>query len=81
MKIKQYSLGNVTYGYSLQTKKWEFKCGENYTFLCNCKGTTSKMRESISKLVAAGFVRSNGNGIDGLARANINNILAKVAAH
>jgi hypothetical protein len=80
MKIKQYSLGNVTYGYSLQSKKWEFKCGE-FSYLVACKGTTSKMRESIARLVSAGLVRSNGNGIGGLARANINNILAKVAAH
>ena len=80
MKIKQYIVGNVTYGYSLQSKKWEFKCGE-YTLLINAKGTSSKMRESVGKLVQAGYIRTNGNGIDGLARANINKIIDKVAVN
>jgi len=81
MKIKQYNYENVTYGYSLQSKKWEFRVGETFTYLVNAKGTTSKMRESIAKLVRAGYLRSNGNGLDGLARANINKIIDRVAVN
>ena len=80
MKNKQYTVGNVTYGYSLQSKKWEFKIND-FTFLTSVKGTDSKQKQSIAKLVESGYIRSKGNGIGGLARANIDNILDKVAVN
>ena len=80
MKNKQYTLGKVTYGYSLQSKKWEFKIND-FSFLCSVKGTDSKMKQSIARIVEAGYIRSKENGIGGLARANIENILAKCAVN
>ena len=80
MKTKQYKLGKVTYGYSLQSKKWEFKV-KDFTFLVVAKGTDSKQRASIARLVEAGYVRTGGDGIGGLARANIENVLAKVSVN
>jgi len=74
MKLKQYETAGVTYGYSLQSKKWEFKIGETFTFLTTCPGGKT-MGEKISRLVKAGYVRTGGNGIGGLARANIEKVL------
>ena len=74
MNLKQYTLGEVTYGYSLQSKKWEFKI-KDFTFLSPCPGG-KEMGEKISRLVAAGYIRTKGNGIGGLARSNIERVLA-----
>jgi len=78
MKNKQYTLGNVTYGYSLQSKKWEFKIND-FTFLTALNGG-GKVGETVARLIEAGYVRLQKKGevgIDGLARANINLAIAR----
>jgi len=74
MNLKQYTVGEVTYGYSLKSKKWEFKI-KDFTFLSPCPGG-NEMGEKFAKIVAAGYVRTKGNGIGGLARSNIDRLLA-----
>jgi hypothetical protein len=79
MNNKQYTLGEVSYGYSLQFKKWQFTI-KDYTFLTALKGgnvTGSK----IARLVQAGWVRTKGQGIDGLAKKNIAQVLERAAVN
>ena len=73
---KQYTFGNVICGYSLNSKKWEFTV-DKFTFLTSLKGGAATA-EKIANLVAAGNKRTKGNGLDGLARTNINTVLKRV---
>ena len=79
MNNKQYVLGEIEYGYSLQFKKWTFTI-KDYTFITSVKGGNATAQK-ISRLIAAGFIRSKGNGIDGLARKNINQVLERAAVN
>lgn len=63
---------NVVYQYSKPLRKWTFKAG-SFTLLASVKGF--EMAEKIAHLVNAGFVRTKGNGIDNLCRANIDKML------
>ena len=67
---KQYSIGNIQYGFSLQSRKWEFKSG-NFTFLCTCP----KGKETADKVanVVNGAMKRSGE-MDGLARANVKSL-------
>jgi hypothetical protein len=74
MTQKIYTHDQVTYGYSLRMKKWKFTV-KQHSFLFSVKG--KEMADKISHLIQAGLVRSNGKGIDGLARSNINTVLSR----
>lgn len=69
---KTYTLGNVTYGYSVKFRKWVFTAGKN-TFLYSVNGG-KETAHKIAHLVHGGFLRTKGNGIDNLTRANINHV-------
>lgn len=73
MKEKFYTHEKVTYGYSPRIKKWEFKV-KKHSFLFSVKG--SETAHKIAHLINAGLVRTKGNSIDGLARANIAKVMA-----
>lgn len=71
MNIKQYTNkdGSVTYTYSLQAKKWEFKIPAiNTTFLTPVP-TRAIGAAKIANILAGSVKRSNA--VDNLARANI----------
>jgi hypothetical protein len=73
---KQYNSGNVSYNYSRFSKKWEFsfvaRSGSIMTLLVSAGG-----KENAHKVasILEGAIKRNGS-IDGLARANIERILA-----
>jgi hypothetical protein len=73
MKEKFYTHDQVTYGYSLRMKKWRFTV-KQHSFLFSVKG--NEMAHKIAHLINAGWVRTKGNSIDGLARSNIAKIMA-----
>lgn len=68
---KEYKFKKVTYGYSINSRKWLFKVKE-HSFLFSVKG--KEMADTISHLIQAGLVRTKGKSIDGLARANISRL-------
>lgn len=61
----------LTYGYSLRFRKWEFKYPGN-TMLVHCKGGEQGTKVAH---VIAGSLKRNG-AIDNFCRANINRIIA-----
>jgi hypothetical protein len=79
MNNKQYVLGEVEYGYSLQFKKWTFTI-KDYTFITPLKGGNTT-GQKIARLVQAGYIRAKGQGIDRLAKANIEQVLERAAVN
>lgn len=67
---KTYEIGIIKYGFSLGARKWIFK-SERYQFSTPVVGGASTAHH-IAKLVNAGLIRTNGEGIDAIARNAIN---------
>ncbi len=73
MKIKQYNFGQVDYGYSLQSKKWEFKpIGSVHTILLPAPGGAVTAHK-IAKIVN-GCIKRAGC-YDNLGRANVRKLI------
>jgi hypothetical protein len=70
---KEYKFKQVTYGYSITSRKWLFKA-KKHSFLFSVKG--KEVADTISHLIQAGLVRTKNKSIDGLARENISRIVA-----
>jgi hypothetical protein len=73
---KQYTFGNVVCGYSPSSRKWEFTV-DKFTLLTALKGGAATA-EKIANIVSGASKRTKGNGLDGLARNNINTVLKRV---
>ena len=68
MNAKQYTLGEVKYGYSVVSKKWEFHVPSlDTTFLAKCPNRASDAQRVAKILIGA----AKRGQIDGLARSNI----------
>lgn len=70
---KQYTNTNkdISFNYSLNTKKWEFKSEQyKYTFLTKVKGGFEAAHK-IANFISGALKRTKGQGIDGMARKNI----------
>ena len=74
---KQYQYEQISYGYSVKFRKCLFTYG-NQSFLFSFNG--KDVAEKVSHLVNSGLIRTKGNGIDGLARANITALLSRQLA-
>ncbi len=73
MKIKQYNFGNVDYGYSLQSKKWEFKPqGSNHTILLPAPGG-ARTAEKLARVINGDIKRQGFYG--NLGRAGVRKLL------
>jgi len=70
---KQYQYDQTTYGFSVKLRKWLFSNG-NHSIILSCPGG-KETADKISHIINAGFIRNKGNGIDGLARANIRKLV------
>lgn len=64
----------IVFGYSLQSKKWEFKAG-NKTYLVACKGAENAKK--VANIIG-GALKRKGE-MDNLARANINKMIGEMA--
>lgn len=74
MKTKIYTNGEVVYGYSLNSKKWEFKVESvALTFLTPCPGR-GEMAAKIANVIR-GAIKRCGQ-LDNLARKNIAQLVA-----
>lgn len=62
---------NLTYGYSVVSKKWEFKA-PGHTFMLACKGAS--FAHKVANILAGGIKRVGQ--IDNMSRANINKLMA-----
>jgi hypothetical protein len=75
MNAKTYSLQagteTVTYGYSIQFRKWIYRVG-THTLLVKCKGVA--MGHKVANIVG-GAVKRTGT-VDNMARANIAKLTA-----
>ena len=74
MQTKSYVSGSVNYGFSLKSRKWEFKAG-NSTFLCACGGKVNA--DKVANILNGSLKRSKGLNlvVDNMARANIKKVL------
>jgi lipoprotein signal peptidase len=75
--IKSFTNNGVTYGYSRQSKKWEFHVEAlKHTALLSLARAQDKIKTAtaISNILAGAVKRG---GIDNLARKNIENLLAR----
>ena len=73
MKIKQYNFGSVDYGYSLQSKKWEFKpIGSNHVILLPAPGG-AKTAHKMAKVINGDVKRQGFYG--NLGRANVTKLI------
>ncbi len=75
--IKTFQNNGVTYGYSRQSKKWEFHVEAlNHTALLSLAKVKDKVEvgHKIANILSGAVKRG---GIDGLARKNIQQILEK----
>lgn len=71
----KYSFGQVNYGYSRLAGKWEFKfpvSGAEFVFLAPAGGKDKAAK--IASIITGALKR--GGKLDGLARANIERVLA-----
>ena len=70
MKTVEYNKNNVNYKYSVQSKKWEFRWTNGFTYLCaGCRNRG--LADKVAGFFAGAMKRTGGAGMDGLARANI----------
>jgi hypothetical protein len=69
---KQYALKNVTFGFSIAHKKWQFILPGKYEFISAAPGGVETANK-IANILNGSFERSKG--VDGLARANIRNLV------
>ena len=74
MKSKSYVIGTVTYNFSPRFRKWQFASG-SFSLLESSKNG-AETAHKIAAVLNGALKRTNGNGLDGLARANISKINA-----
>lgn len=72
---KQYQYKNISYGFSLKFRKWLFTNNKGYTVYLSVNG--KEMAHKVSHLVNAGLIRTNSQGLDNLARTNINSLVSQ----
>ncbi len=66
---KQYTHGNINYGFSSVGRTWSFKAPTFELFQKNVGGNANAHK--IARLVAGGLARTKGAGLDNLARHHI----------
>ena len=73
----QTIFAGVSYSYSRQFKKWQFKMGNDYSFLVACGG-----KENAAKVasIASGCIKRGKKTLDGMARANIDRVCVPAQA-
>jgi hypothetical protein len=71
MKTQQ-TVGQVTFGAS--GRRWEFKA-PGYEYASSTLHGGRKTATKIANIIDGAVRRTKGNGIDGLARANMNQVL------
>jgi len=74
MSEVKYLVGSVPFGYSLNSKKWEFECPGNHKFLSVAPGGKDTAAK-IAKVINAAVNRAGC--LDNLGRANIKQIVHK----
>jgi len=74
MKTNKYQIGEMKYGYSITFKKWEFEVTPGHFFMCACKGTEAA--HTVACYIVNALDRTNGKGLDNVARNNITRILS-----
>ena len=72
MKTKSYTNGQVTYGYSIISKGWEFVV-PGLRIIRHCKG--AEVAHKVASVIQGGLVR-NGS-VDGLAHYHINRLTVR----
>ena len=72
--MKTYQYKNVTYGFNLALRKWTFK-SERACIIMAVKGGAENAHK-IAGHVYGALRRTKGEGLDGMARANIKKINA-----
>lgn len=71
---KLYNYGQADYWFSLPHRKWIFKSRNGkFTLIQKCQG--KPIAEKISHVVNAGLNRMKGEGIDNMARSNIQRVI------
>jgi hypothetical protein len=70
---KQYTYNTIQYGFSIAHRKWKFTNG-NFSFYASVKG--QELAHKIAHIMSGSLSRTKNKGLDNLARANINQILA-----
>lgn len=69
---KEYTSGQVVYGFSPANRKWCFNFANNQTFITQCNGVDTAHK--VANVINGGLKRAGG--IDGMARKNISQLVA-----
>ena len=73
---KQYTYNEITYRFNPRNRAWDFHVSpHNFTLIQRCNGSESAHK--VAHIVSGSVRRAKGQfaGLDGLARANINQVL------
>lgn len=71
---KVYTIGTISYNFNRRNRKWQFTDGK-FTLLSVVK-KGAETAHKVAAVVNGALKRTNGTGLDGLARANISKINA-----